>query len=169
MSITVGQWTAGEVEVAALRDRLMPTRRITERGCWVSEGRKPDTRGYMKIRAHFRSWTVHRLAYLVLVGPLPYDLWVCHHCDNPPCWNPEHLYAGTATDNNRDTVRRGRHRMAADFAHRRGERNGRARLTEADVREIRSLPGLHTVVGAQFGVTGSLVSKIRRGLRWRHV
>lgn len=32
----------------------------------------------------------------------------CHHCDNPTCWNPDHLYGGDQSTNNHDAIRRGR-------------------------------------------------------------
>lgn len=38
-----------------------------------------------------------------------------HHCDNPPCCNPRHLYAGTHKDNAQDAVRRGRHSRQGKF------------------------------------------------------
>lgn len=50
----------------------------------------------------------HRLAYADFVGPIPEGLFVLHHCDTPPCVQPRHLYAGTALDNMRDRLDRGR-------------------------------------------------------------
>jgi len=41
-------------------------------------------------------------------GAISSDLWVLHHCDNPPCVNPDHLYLGTVVENVRDAMERGR-------------------------------------------------------------
>lgn len=48
--------------------------------------------------------TAHRLSFLLFVGPLQPGQCVMHKCDNRACFNPEHLQAGSLTDNNRDMV-----------------------------------------------------------------
>lgn len=50
----------------------------------------------------------HQMAYIAWVGEIPDGYFVCHKCDNPTCCNPEHLFVGTALDNNRDMINKGR-------------------------------------------------------------
>lgn len=79
-------------------------------GCWNWTGEKRP-KGYGVVIHAGEKIAAHRLMFALtypdisITGRL-----VCHHCDNPACINPGHLYAGTYTDNNRDTVRRGRYR-----------------------------------------------------------
>lgn len=91
-----------------------------ERGCreWIGAR---DKNGYGRFTPHFgqKQEAAHSFAYQLTVGPIPAGLWVLHHCDNPPCVEPSHLYAGTAVDNARDRKVRGRGAV--------GDRNGNSR------------------------------------------
>lgn len=136
-------------------------------GCWVwTAGRTED--GYGEFRAGGRRVLAHRHAYTTHVGPILDDLYVLHHCDNPPCVNPDHLYLGTQFDNMQDMIARSR------MPSTRGERNGRALLTEEQVQLIRSLhapgqPGSRKRMAERFGVSESTVDAILQGRNWRHV
>lgn len=74
-----------------------------------------------------RRFLAHRIAWMLTTGqPLLPEIQICHHCDNRPCCNPRHMFAGTQSDNMQDAVRKG---------HMSGENNSyyvsRRRLTEA--------------------------------------
>jgi len=91
---------------------------------------------------------------------------VLHHCDNRACVRPEHLYAGTQKDNNRDAKERGRFNPA------RGERSGKAKLTEADVVLIaKSISARVTLskLAEEYGVTSHAIRSIKVRRTWRHV
>ena len=97
--------TLGEME-----EYLFSNRVVTESGCW-NWTRQKSTSGYGKIHwsrtGHFR---VHRVAAMLWLGlKLKSKILVCHRCDNPACFNPEHLFLGTSSDNQKDSVSKGRH------------------------------------------------------------
>lgn len=142
--------------------------------CWLWSAR-PERYGQLgtgqpekpEILAHRMSWEIH-------YGVIPPGLCVLHHCDTPACVNPRHLFLGTKGDNFRDAVAKGRHRP-----HRMpGELHPRAKLTRAQVNEIRSLygelsgrrkrPGLPTTkeLAGQFGVSPSAISHVVMGHTW---
>jgi hypothetical protein len=54
------------------------------------------------------SMLAHRLAYILTYGAIAPGMLVCHHCDNPPCVRPDHLFMGTPMDNIRDMDAKGR-------------------------------------------------------------
>jgi hypothetical protein len=80
-------------------------------GCWVWQGAK--TRGgYGKLTFHGRQLRASRaMGMLALCGmpswEAPTRLQVCHHCDNPPCINPDHLFIGRPRDNMQDARSKG--------------------------------------------------------------
>lgn len=83
--------------------------------CWVWQGYR-DAHGYGHMRRSGRGGPVeapHRVLFTELNGPLPPHIFVCHTCDNPPCCNPAHLFAGTTGDNQRDRIAKGRYYVKA--------------------------------------------------------
>lgn len=88
-------------------------------------------------------------------------LHACHHCDNPACCNPRHLFAGTPADNCADKLAKGRGAK--------GARIHNARLTESDVLEIRASICPEKELAKRFGISRSHVADIRHKRRWKHV
>lgn len=133
-------------------------------GCWVWAGSR-STHGYGRAgSSRTGRKATHRLLYEHFNGPIPRGLLVLHRCDNPPCCNPAHLFAGTAGDNARDRADKGR------SARQSGESNGRSVLTADDVASIRVARGngaTTRTLALRYAVHPSTISLVARGLRWQ--
>jgi hypothetical protein len=86
-----------------------------ENGHWLWVGGH-DTKGYGKAKYNGTMWSINRLSLCIFTGaPYKGDWVACHIdsiCKHPSCWNPLHLYVGTASSNMVDFVSTGRHREA---------------------------------------------------------
>jgi hypothetical protein len=135
--------------------------------CWIWTGCK-DNSGYGLISVGGRMMRTHRLAWELTHGPIPFGLFVCHHCDTRACINPEHLFLGTHKDNMQDKVRKGR-RNGGGPAY--GERNGSAKLTTMQVIEIRQLYNSSDIsereLAQRFGIGKSQAHRIVSGVNWK--
>jgi hypothetical protein len=84
-------------------------------------------------------------------------------CVNASCVNPAHLRWGTHKENSGDRERLGRRTPA------RGEGSGMSKLTEDDVRFIRSSPLNQYELAGLLGVSQPTIGNIRRRATWKHV
>lgn len=107
----------------------------------------------------------HWLSHILFRGDVGVGLFVCHHCDNPICVNPDHLFIGTTQDNTQDKVNKGRQVK--------GSGSPLAVLTEEDIRNIRkeySEGGTsHRRLGLKFKVTYAHFKRILEGKSWKHI
>lgn len=147
----------------------MTRRIINEQGCWIWTGGYFSD-GYGETSYRKRPLRVHRAAMELFNGtPGMIDktnpIQVLHRCDDSRCFNPDHLFLGTATDNMADRDRKGRQAK--------GEKNYRTKLVADDVREIRSLyreeGWRYRALAEKFGITVSGLEKIIPGKTWRHI
>ena len=128
--------------------------------CVIWEGVILKT-GYGRTWYNGRSTTAHRAEYEKHHGPIPDGLVVRHACDNPACFNIEHLSLGTHSDNMRDMRERGRSAV--------GVRQHLAKLTDSDIRFVRESTLSSRAMAKQLGVGKSTITDIRSGKTWRHI
>lgn len=135
-----------------------------ESGC-IEWSKQRDRDGYGYFKFNGGPVRAHRMSWILTFGEIPDGLWVLHKCDNPTCVNPDHLFLGTAKDNEIDKIAKGRQNYA------RGEDAGPAKLTSEQVIQIRPLIGTRTQISIanEFGVSSTLVRKIKNRKVWKHI
>ena len=130
---------------------------------WTWSTRK----GYGQFSIDGRMIQSNKVSYQITYGEYDTSLCVCHKCDNRACCNPWHLILGTQKENIQDCIERGRR------ANLRGEQNACHKLTEPEVRLIRSWHSLglysNIQLGQIFGVSDRNIGKVVNRESWTHI
>lgn len=80
----------------------------SEDECWLWLGSKNEG-GYGRVMINGKKKGTHRVVWeLTFKAVIPAGYFACHHCDNPPCVNPKHIFIGTNKDNMLDAMKKGR-------------------------------------------------------------
>jgi DNA-binding XRE family transcriptional regulator len=110
-------------------DKNGPIHPVLKTRCWIWLG-SISSNGYGQFWLNGKAVRVHRVVWFLTHSEWP-KAHCLHHCDNPPCCNPAHLFEGTVQDNHADMVRKGRSTL--------GSKNGAAKLTEVKAAQIRKM------------------------------
>jgi hypothetical protein len=118
--------------------------------------------GYGRFQLAHSTFAAHRIAFHLSNHSEEINgLMVCHSCDVRTCCNPNHLFLGTHQDNMDD--KRAKHRVPS------GTQHGRAKLTVADVQDIRRSTDSSVTLGKRLNVSSTLIQQIRKRNLWKHV
>lgn len=153
---------------APIEERFFRQTKKTD-SCWLWLGRKVG-KGYGSIGLGgkgAKQVLSHRLSYEIHKGPIPAGMVVMHKCDNPRCVNPDHLEAGTQSQNIKDAIARMRKVMPIRKA--KGEECGAAKLTNNIVLSIRESTLSLKELAAMHGVSKSAIERIRYRKTWSHI
>jgi hypothetical protein len=137
--------------------------------CWNWTASGAAGYGRLKDRDGKGLVLAHRVAYEETYGPVPEGLVIMHSCDNPLCVNPNHLYAGTQSENMQDCASKGRIFIKDQL----GEKNSLARLTADKAREIRARWEQEDItmqdLADSYQVSRGAINNVVHNHTWKHV
>lgn len=137
--------------------------------CWLWTGMLFKS-GYGKFDFNGVRHYAHRFIYQMVNGDIATNLFVCHHCDTPPCVRPDHLFLGAPKDNTRDMIAKGRSKLRPHL----GEMHGRSKLTKLDVLSIRAKYQVgdregYRLAAKEFGTSPNNIEFVLKRRTWGHV
>lgn len=144
---------------------------IRKDGCWGWSGWH-NPAGYAYFSHKQKKYAAHRYSYEYYNGPIKQGMMVCHHCDNPECSNPTHLFLGTNSDNMKDCYMKGRRKNIPVECMPRGESCHLSKLKTEQIIEIKKMiqTGFtNTEIACLFPVTHKNISLIRNEKIWKHI
>lgn len=145
-------------------DKTMPE---PNTGCWIWTGAVKEL-GYGVIGLGTRKQgtaKAHRVSYMLYKGEIPNGLSILHSCDNPWCVNPDHLRAGTLSDNMKDCVARKRNFIPNN----KGENAKWAKLNKEAVLHIRQKLMTGIQYAKLYNVSKSSIYQIWNGSNWNSI
>ena len=149
-------------------DSLFWAKVVVRGECWEWTG-VTTPKGYGQVRRRKVTEYAHRRSYRENVGEIPEGHQVCHHCDNPPCVRPSHLFVALPAGNTADMVAKGRARGGSNP----GEKHPGHKLTDEAVLSIRSEYSsgetTHAALARKHSVAKGLIGMITRGEIWTHL
>lgn len=144
-------------------ERVMSRITKESNGCWLFLG-AVDGGGYGMVKVGGRAGRIekaHRIVYRQHFGPIPDGKEVIHHCNTKRCVNPDHLDAGTHSENMQGAYDTGlivqrRHTQA---------------LSDGNVAQIKAMLGMHSrrYIAQLFGVSHATINKIANGERYKDI
>lgn len=132
-------------------------------GCWLWLGMYQTGKEYGLFCFRRETRKAHRASWEINHGKIPHEMHVLHHCDTPACVNPNHLFIGSHADNMADRGKKNRSRGPL------GEAAPAAKLTEDDVKQIRSSLKSTKTLALIYGVNKSTIERILNRTTWNHV
>ena len=141
-------------------------------GCWSWNGSR-QAKGYGLIQDSVtngnrrgKTLLAHRVSYQLHYGDLQEGDYVLHSCDNQQCTNPAHLRKGTQSENIKEAIAKRRKFVPSA----KGEENPKSKLTEEQVRFIKSHPELgHKAIADMYGLSPNCIRGVRIGRTWTHI
>ena len=135
--------------------------------CWEWTGTMHYL-GYGRFAMGRRSFYAHRISWELANGPIPRGMFALHKCDNRGCVRPDHLFLGSQRDNVRDAWAKKRAKVPDNA----GERHGLAKLSEKEIKEIRTLneSGIsQRELARRFNVSNGHICGIIQRKFWKHI
>ncbi len=139
-----------------LTTRLFARRLVDAAGCWRYTG-ATTSNGYGWMGFRGGNEYAHRISAMIYLWYIPESgLHVCHDCDTPPCFNPDHLFIGTALQNMTDAATKGRmvgKKLSATHA--------------GQIKYLLRKGATQRAISQTYNVSVTAIGQIARGVTWR--